>query len=287
MNAITKSLQQREVELMKKQQKLQKEKEKLEFKMRVRENLSSCKHLINVRKLAEGQKRELDMLHERRAELEAQLKAESFESLQMEIMQLETAFLQDDCIDPQEKMKSLKSKLIQINEQLVDLKDQGTTFQSAIQEKDDELQEARLELIDGLMTYHIGGGLGIKKMGLIDSAPFFAEKRKEKAVKFLSLCTHLVEDPDWHPFKTITVGSNQEEIIDEEDEKIVILKAECSEDQYRAVVTALMERNRYRQSGRDLMQELWNHKENREASLKEGINYILKEWKIHRQRRRR
>lgn len=77
-------------------------------------------------------------------------------------------------------------------------------------------------------------------MGLVDSTPFFIGKRKENAAKFSSLCRHLVEDPEWHPFTTITDGSDQKEIINEEDGKMVILKSECSDEEYRAVVTALV-----------------------------------------------
>ncbi|KAI3526200.1 hypothetical protein L1887_05444 [Cichorium endivia] len=296
MDALTKSLQQREYEIKKKEAKLQKEKTKLQLKKRVvqaviacGERLSSCKQLVNqsytLRKVAEGLKSELEMLHKRRAELEAQLKAESFESLQTEIMKLENALQDDD--DLQEKMSNLQRELIEKDEQLQDLKDQSNPFRLAIKRKNEELQDARWELIDGLKTYPTGGGIGTKIMGLVDSKPFFdsTQKMKENAAKFASLCRHLVEDPNWHPFTTITIGSDQKETIDEEDEKMVTLKAECSEEQYHAVETALIERNRYRQSGRDLMQELWNHKENREASLIEGIDYILNEWKIHKQRK--
>lgn len=293
MDALTKSLQQREYEIKKKEAKLQKEKTKLQLKKRVGERLSSCKQLANqsytLRKVAEGLKSELEMLHKRRTELEAQLKAESFESLQTEIMKLENALQDDD--DLQEKMSNLQRELIEKDEQLQDLKDQSNAFRLAIKRKNDELQDARLELIDGLETYPTGGGIGTKIMGLVDSKPFFVgcystQKMKENAAKFASLCRHLTEDPNWHPFTSITIGSDQKETIDEEDEKMVTLKAECSEEQYRAVVTALIERNRYHHSGREPMQELWNYKEEREASLIEGIDYILNEWKIHKQRKR-
>ncbi|CAH1418203.1 unnamed protein product [Lactuca virosa] len=294
MDDLTRSLQQREDELKKKQRKLQKEKTKLELKKRVRERLSSCKQLINEsctsRKLAEDLKGELDMLHERRAELESQLKTEDYENLESEIIQLETALQvihDDDCIDPEEKMMNLKRKLILKDEELRDMKEQENSFRSALQTKNEELQEARLEFIDGLKACSFGGGIGIRRMGLVDSTPFFIGKRKENAAKFSSLCRHLVEDPEWHPFTTITDGSDQKEIINEEDGKMVILKSECSDEQYRAVVTALVERNRYHKNGRDLMEEVWNYRENREITLIEGIDYLLKEWKIQKQRKRR
>ncbi|KAI3788060.1 hypothetical protein L2E82_00697 [Cichorium intybus] len=74
----------------------------------------------------------------------------------------------------------------------------------------------------------------------------------------------------------------RQEIINEEDEKIVWLKGKCSELQYHAIVKALNERNEFNP---DCMQELWLCKEDRKASLKEGIDYIMQEWKtkIHKQ----
>lgn len=209
--------------------------------------LSSCKQLINEsytsRKLAEDLKGELDVLHERRAELESQLKAEDYESLESEIIQLETdlqVIHDDDCIDLEEKMMNLKRKLILKDEELQVLKQLENSFRSAIQTKNEELQDARWEFIDGLKACSFGGGIGIRRMGLVDSTPFFIGKRKENAAKFSSLCRHLVEDPEWHPFTTITDGSDQKEIINEEDGKMVILKSECSDEEYRAVVTALV-----------------------------------------------
>nr|KAJ0208294.1 hypothetical protein LSAT_V11C500291020 [Lactuca sativa] len=295
MEASSKSLQQQEYEITKKELKIQKAKSKQELKKRVRERLLSCKQLLNEsctsKRLLEGVKDELVILRKRRAELESQLKAENYESLESEITQLETALQaiqDDDCIDLQEQMKILQTKLIQKNEQIEEKKHQETIFRLAIETKNKELQEARWELIDGLKTYPIGGVIGTKRMGLVDSNPFFvgctsSEKKKESATKFASLCKHLIEDPNWHPFTRKSDGS---EIINEEDGKMVILKSECSVEQYGAVVTALVERNRYHKNGRNLMEEVWNYRENREVTLIEGIEHILKEWKIQKQRKR-
>nr|KAJ0206930.1 hypothetical protein LSAT_V11C500291040 [Lactuca sativa] len=290
--ALSKSLQQREDELKKKERKLLKGKRKLELKKRVREQLSSCKHLVNQcyssRKVAEGVKRELDMLHKRRTELEDQLKAESFESLQSEIIQLEIALQvveDNDQIDLQEKLKNLQRELIEKGEKLQELKDQAKVVGLVIQGNNDELQDARQEFIDGLKTYPCSTyDIDIKTMGELDLAPFcdgyHSTKRAKKntlmnAIDFWLECKYLVEDQNWHPFTIITVGSDIKEIIDEEDEKIVRLKGECSKEQYHAVVTALNERNQYNSA--DCMQEIWNFKEQRKASLKECIDYILKE----------
>lgn len=78
-----------------------------------------------------------------------------------------------------------------------------------------------------------------------------------------------------------------QEIIDDEDEKLAGLKNELGDDVYQAVVTAMMELNEYNPSGRYSVKELWNYKEGRKATLKEGASYILKQWKVLKGRRRK
>ncbi|CAH1432456.1 unnamed protein product [Lactuca virosa] len=88
---------------------------------------------------------------------------------------------------------------------------------------------------------------------------------------------------DFKYFKVIAIGEGEgKEMIDEEDEKIGMLKAECDEDVYDAVVTALKELNEYNPSGRYPFSELWNNKEERKATLKEGVEFILKRWKTYK-----
>lgn len=74
--------------------------------------------------------------------------------------------------------------------------------------------------------------------------------------------------------------------MNEEDDKISMLKSECDEDVYNAVVSALKELNQYNPSGRYPLPELWNKKDNRKATLKEGVEFLLKQWKIHKQKKR-
>lgn len=69
------------------------------------------------------------------------------------------------------------------------------------------------------------------------------------------------------------------EIIDEEDEKLKNLKKELGDEVYEAVVKALKEVNQYNPSGRYIIPELWNMREDRRARLKEGVDSILKTWK--------
>ncbi|GKE12813.1 factor of DNA methylation 1-like protein, partial [Tanacetum coccineum] len=66
------------------------------------------------------------------------------------------------------------------------------------------------------------------------------------------------------------------EIIDENDEKLKNLKAEWGTGIYDAVVAAFKELNEHNASGAYVVSELWNFKQNRKATLKEVISYILK-----------
>lgn len=76
-------------------------------------------------------------------------------------------------------------------------------------------------------------------------------------------------------------------IIDDEDEKLNVLKNELGDEAYKAVTNALLELNEYNPSGRYTIRELWNAKEGRKASLKEGIKYLLTQWKNKKQIKRK
>ena len=77
-----------------------------------------------------------------------------------------------------------------------------------------------------------------------------------------------------------------QEILDEEDEKLVGLKTDFGDEVFQAVATALKELNECNPSGRCSVSELWNYKEGRKATLKEGSIYILKQRKRLKGRRR-
>ena len=75
-------------------------------------------------------------------------------------------------------------------------------------------------------------------------------------------------------------------ILDEEDEKLVDLKNDFGDEAFHAVATALMELNEYNPNGRYSVTEIWNYREGRKATLKEGASYILKQWKQLKGRRK-
>ena len=76
-----------------------------------------------------------------------------------------------------------------------------------------------------------------------------------------------------------------QEILDGEDEKLKSLKDEFGDKVHAAVVTALKELNDYNPSGRYSILELWNFKEGRKASLKEGVSHLIKQWKSAKRRK--
>ncbi|EXC70335.1 hypothetical protein L484_000184 [Morus notabilis] len=78
-----------------------------------------------------------------------------------------------------------------------------------------------------------------------------------------------------------------QEIVNEDDTKLKSLRSELGESVYKAVATALLELNEYNPSGRYAVQEIWNPKEKRKASLREVIQYIIAQMKSHKKKRKR
>lgn len=76
-----------------------------------------------------------------------------------------------------------------------------------------------------------------------------------------------------------------QEIINEDDEKLKDLKSEYGDEVYNAVTKALREINEYNPSGRYIVREIWNFKENRRATLQEGVAHLLKQWKPRKRRK--
>ncbi|KAJ9548801.1 hypothetical protein OSB04_021344 [Centaurea solstitialis] len=196
--------------------------------------------------------------------------------------------------EEQKKLGSLEEDLKEKEEELESLEDLNQALIIKERLTNDELQEARKELISGLKANPPRSQIGVKRMGDLDVKPFEAAAKKrgsvkgaQDAIKLASSWEERLRDPNWHPFKITTVNGDSKEILDEEDEKIAELKEVCDEGIYAAVVTALKELNEYNPSGRYPLPELWNNKEKRKATLKEGVEYILKQWRVYKPKNKR
>nr|KJB73943.1 hypothetical protein B456_011G262700 [Gossypium raimondii] len=156
--------------------------------------------------------------------------------------------------------------------------------------------------------------IGIKRMGELNPEPFLDECKKKFAVddwclkseQLFSLWQQHIRNPLWHPFKSIhtsyldylflnrsslnrksfsfthhcckccrTTSKHIRLIVDEDNEGLKELRNEWGETIYMAVTVALLEMEEYNPSGRYIVFELWNFKDDRKASLKEAIEILI------------
>lgn len=246
--------------------------------------------------LAEDQKRKKEELRQRIIELEKTL--DDKQCLELEINQMKGAIevmkhmSESGDTDAKKKMEAIKEDLKDKEEELEGMEEMNQALIIKERKLNDELQDARKELINGLKDSR--GFIGVKRMGELEAKPFVVAARKKypkdvapnEALKLCSMWEDYLRDPSWHPFKVIMVEEVAKEIIDEEDERIKGLKNEHGGEVYEAVIKALCEMNEYNPSGRYPLPELWNHKENRKAPLREAVEYILKQWEFYRRKRR-
>ncbi|KAB1226741.1 hypothetical protein CJ030_MR4G013723 [Morella rubra] len=250
----------------------------------------------NVLRLVEEQKREKEEALNKILQLEKQLDAK--QKLEMEIQEIKGKLqvmkhLGDDAAI-KKKMEEMDGDLQEKIDDLSHLEEMNGVLVSKERQSNDELQEARKQLIEGLTEMLRGNtNIGIKRMGEIDLKPFQnackqrfpPEEANVQTVTLCSLWQENLKDPQWYPFKVVDNEGNTQEILNEEDEKLQDLKREWGDEVYVAVVTALKEINEYNPSGRYIVSELWNFKEGRKATLKEVISYILKNINTHKRKR--
>ncbi|XP_027907732.1 factor of DNA methylation 1-like isoform X1 [Vigna unguiculata] len=243
----------------------------------------------NVLRLVEEQKREKEEAYNKILLLEKQLDAK--QKLEMEIEELKGKLQvmkhlgDEDDTAVQKKIKEMNDELQEKIENLECVESMNQTLIVKERQSNDELQEARKELIKGLEEMLNGpkGNIGIKRMGELDQKVFVTKCKERfslqeagtKGVELCSLWQENVKNSAWHPFKVITNEDKAEIIIDEDDDKLRSLKQEWGDEIYSAVVTALTEINEYNPSGGYTVAELWNYKEKRKATLKEVITYIV------------
>lgn len=201
----------------------------------------------------------------------------------------------EENMEAEEKMDAIMKEIREKEEEMDAMEALNQSLIVRERESNDELQEARKELINSLKEGSTRAIIGVKRMGELDNKPFLAaakakfpaEEAEEKGLELCSLWEEYLRDPNWHPFKVLVdKEGNCKEIIDVEDEKLKSLKNEYGEQVYNAVALALSEMNQYNPSGRYTIPELWNFKVNRKASLKEGAIYLLNQWRVNRKRKR-
>ncbi|KAE8732396.1 XH/XS domain-containing protein, putative isoform 2 [Hibiscus syriacus] len=267
-------------------QKIELEQREKELFYREIQNEAETRKLQHEKMMSEKEK-----LHRKIIELEKQLDAK--QALELEIQSMKG---QIEVMQHMEGDGEMKKKMEAILEELKEKEEEWSSVEELYQvlvvserQKNDELLDARKELIAGLKVISTGGSLvhpplistntrasvAVKRMGELDIKPFrIAAKRKysgvEANLKAAERCSQLqdyLRDSNWHPFKILTdKDGNSKRKLDEEDEQLKAIKSEDGDEIYSAVTAALAEIIEYNPSGK-----LWNFKEGREATLKEGV----------------
>jgi len=254
----------------------------------------------NVLKLVEKHKREKQAALDEIIKLEQKLDAK--QKLELEIKQLQGK-LEVMKHMPGEEDSESKRKIDELSDELQDKLDEMDAMESLhkallLKERisNDELQDARKKLIDGLrdIMTNARANIGIKRMGDLDLKSFASAckhkmSKEDAEVTASILCSkweNEIKNPEWYPFRVIIDASgNGKEILREDDEKLRELKEEYGEEVCGLVTNALVELNEYNPSGRYSVPELWNFKEKRKATLKEVIQYVMRQWRTHKRRR--
>jgi len=228
--------------------------------------------------------------------LEQQLDAK--QKLELEIQQLKGKLKVMEHM-PGDEDSASKNKINELSEALQEKIDELDGMESLNQtlvikesKSNIELQEARKELENGLLD--LSGGqthIGIKRMGELDLKAFSKACQKERTenaeVTAAFLCSKWeaeIKNPDWHPFRVVTIDGKEMAII-EDDAKLRALKEEHGEEIYAMVTKALLETNEYKSKGSYPVGELWNFKENRKVTLKEAVQFVLRQWRTNRRKR--
>ncbi|AQK90295.1 factor of DNA methylation 1 [Zea mays] len=251
----------------------------------------------DVLKLLADQEREKEDVLARMLQLEKELHEK--QQLELEVERLNGTLQvmkhlegDDDGGDIHEKMEKLSERFEREKKRLEELS--GDLVRKE-RESNDELQEARKELIKGLEEELNGRtAIGVKRMGELDEKPFqnacktkYGKDEYEiKAAELVTSWQDELKKPSWHPFKMVEVNGENKEILDDDDTKLKFLWIEYGDDVCNAVKTALMEINEYNPSGRYVVPELWNFRKGRKATVKEVLKYLFSQMDTTTKRRR-
>lgn len=302
-----KQIEQRTRELNKSETFTERERQKLEEEKKKNDVINSSLEMAsieqkkadeNVLRLVDQQQREKEEALNKVIQLEKQLDAK--QKLEMEIAELKGKLEvmkhlgDDDDAAVKRKMEEMTSELEEKVESLSDIESLNRILITRERESNDELVEARKVLIASLQDVLQSSRthIGIKRMGEIDEKAFINVCKKRfgangplKAAELCTLWQENLKDQTWFPFKVLEIDGRAEEIIDATDEKLKELKEEWGDEIQMAVIVAFKELNEYNPSGRYIVNELWNFKEGRKATLKEVISFILKDMKTQKRKR--
>ncbi|KAL9231367.1 hypothetical protein vseg_006604 [Gypsophila vaccaria] len=251
---------------------------------------------VEHRKFQQDHEREIKRMHcmvlnSEKSKLELEIRSKEVEMRAKEVDKRESQVNSEKA-----RVNILLSELEDGGSEMQDLETLNQTLISKERATNVELQDARKVLIrtfQGLSD--LQGDVGIKRMGEVQVAPFrdaCAKKRPSsdwemEASRICSSWQEKLGDPSWQPFKNEVVNGKLQEVIDEDDSKLKELKDAWGEAAYGMVVNALLELNDNNPSGRYVVSELWNYKEERKASLKEGIEYLIQRLAAKSQKRKR
>ncbi|KAF5179218.1 factor of DNA methylation 1-like [Thalictrum thalictroides] len=194
--------------------------------------------------------------------------------------------------EKEDEIITLKKCLKEKADELQDIEDLKNTLLVKERSSTDELQQVRDELLSGLNDSTWRSNIRIKKMGEIDQKPFQVACKEKfssedwdmKSAGLCSLWQENIKDPHWHPFNKIWINDKLCEEVDAADPKLKELRDAWGEHVYEAVCVALSEINEYNPSGRYAVREFWNSKEDRKSSLKEAVEYLVKQLKFFKSR---
>ncbi|KAF8103075.1 hypothetical protein N665_0188s0034 [Sinapis alba] len=295
-------------ELDKKQALTELERQKLEEEKKKNDAVNSSLQLASleqkktddrVLRLVEEHKRKKEEALNKILQLEKELNSK--QKLQMEIQELKGKLQvmkhreDEDDEDVKKKMKEMNEELEEKCSELQDLEDTNSALMIKERQSNDEIQEARQELITGLrILLNDRTNIRIKRLGELDEKPFMKAckerfKGEEAEVQYAMLCSKWQEhlkDSGWYPFKRVGTEDKMKEVVNEEDEQLKKLREEWGEEVLEAVKTALEELNEYNPSGRYSVPALWNFKEKRKATLKEVVEYMTLQIKNLKRKRK-